>query len=181
MQKMRPLGVTILVILEILSSMLFLLGGVGLMLLDNFIEPQILDIPELQYLTELGIIQLIGLIVIILSLSSLVVSWGLWTGRRWGWTLSLIFAILGGLSGIISLPIGIGNLVLNIFIIWYLLEPHVKAFYGFGFKPQPKSQSELLSSSISSMVYCTRCGAKNSIDDNFCRRCGALLKKANNS
>lgn len=181
---MRPLGITILVLLEILSSTLLFLGGVGLVLLDNYIELQILDLPELQYLTELGLVQVIGFIVIILSLFSLVISWGLWTGRKWAWTLSLVFAILGGISGIISLPIGIGNLILNVFIIWYLLEPHVKAFYGLGFKQQPNlqsSQSEVSSSSISSVVYCTRCGAKNSIDDKFCRRCGNHLKKDSDS
>jgi len=185
MSKKRPLGITALVILEIFSSMFLLFGGVGLILLNNFNEYQIPNIPELQYLMEYGLLQIIGYVLVIISLCSLIISWGLWTGRKWAWTLSFIFAILGGLSGLMSLPEGIGSLILNVFIIWYLMRPHVRSFYDFGLRQltNPLSSQSRTSSSLPQLdvIYCTKCGAKNSIDDNFCRICGNALKNENDS
>jgi hypothetical protein len=151
MQKQsRPRGVSIIAILIIITGVLSLLLGIGLVVIGPFlmnglqttssnlgsqIEPQILGIIFLVF----------GAIWLVLGVANLVMAYGLLKGRGWAWTISIIVLFIGIVIDIVSLSITsvgvfsntgsnlLGNIVgigISAFIVYYLYRPHVKAYFG---------------------------------------------------
>jgi uncharacterized membrane protein HdeD (DUF308 family) len=114
-QQNRPLGVTIIAILMIIVGILSIAGGAILFLLGGFV-------------------------LVAVGIASIVVAYGLWKAKRWAWTITLILSAIGVISGITYLALGkfqgIGNVIINGVIIYYLFRPNVKAFFG---KMQPSA------------------------------------------
>ncbi|MEM2928510.1 MAG: hypothetical protein QXP60_06065 [Nitrososphaerota archaeon] len=139
-KRERPLGVTILAILEAIGGIIYLAGilliGLFLGMMTGFMPE---EIPEMGFFGGfLGMIALVGSIVLlILGLVSFLLAYGLWTGKGWAWTLTLIFSIIGILLGLVSLPVGIITILINVVILYYLTRPHVKAFFGKAPPPAP--------------------------------------------
>jgi hypothetical protein len=139
-KRERPLGVTILAILEAIGGIIYLAGiliiGLFLEMIREFMPGAM---PEAGFLK--GFIELIVLIativLLILGLVSFLLAYGLWTGKGWAWTLTFIFSIIGILLGLISLPSGIISILINVLILYYLTRPHVKAFFGKAPPPIP--------------------------------------------
>ena len=164
MQKQsRPRGVSIIAILIIITGVLSLLLGIGLVVIGPFlmnglqttssnlgsqIEPQILGIIFLVF----------GAIWLALGVASLVMAYGLLKGMGWAWTISIIVLFIGIAVNIISLSTTsagvfcnggsnhLGNIVSGIvgigisaFIVYYLYRPHVKAYFGKT-KPTPSTR-----------------------------------------
>jgi lysylphosphatidylglycerol synthetase-like protein (DUF2156 family) len=137
MSTVRPIGVTILAILEILGGLVELGIGGLLLVAAGFIGGIASQVPEVPNLPGIGgliagIILFIGIVVVILGVLALIIAWGLWTGQGWAWTLALILAIVSLIFSILSLPGGIIGLLIDILILYYLTRPHVKAFFGKG-------------------------------------------------
>ena len=113
--KQRPLGVTIIALLAILGGIAFLVGGLTLILIPL-----------------VGIF--IGSGLFILGLAYFLVAYGLWNGRSWAWTLTLILSGIGIIVGIGSIIVGnIGSIIhtiINAIIIYYLYRPTVKSFFN---------------------------------------------------
>ena len=87
----RPLGVTIIAILQILGNLIVLSGAVLIMMGAALIP-------------FLGAIFLIlGAIMSLFAIFGLVVGWGLWSLKSWAWMVALILNIL--------------NIILNIFSV----------------------------------------------------------------
>jgi uncharacterized membrane protein (DUF2068 family) len=109
-QKQRPLGVTIIAILMIISGIALISTGAVLLVVG------------------------IGVVPIALGIASFVVAYGLWEGKRWAWTITLIISVISIISAIVSLAYGgygaIINIIINAIIIYYLYRPNVKAFFG---------------------------------------------------
>jgi uncharacterized membrane protein HdeD (DUF308 family) len=109
-QKHRPLGVTIIAILTAVGGIVFLTSGVVLLLIG------------------------IGVIFLVIGVAFLVVAYGLWKGKGWAWTITLILSVIGIILAIISLAIGNAGAIISIIIhgvvIYYLYRPNVKAFFG---------------------------------------------------
>jgi hypothetical protein len=116
MQKDRPLGVTILSILAILGGIGFLISGSAAFALVPLA----------------GII--IGGALILIGLAYFVMAYGLWKGKKWAWTITLILSIIGIILGILSLFGGnmgaIFQILINAIVIYYLYRPNVKAYFG---------------------------------------------------
>lgn len=108
-------------ILNALGGIMTLLGGVTA-----------IGVTSTGIFASLGII--VGGFAIIIGLFQLIIAWGLWTGKKWAWFLALIFGILGVIFGILGLigggMTGIVSLLINAIIVYYLLRPEVKAFFG---------------------------------------------------
>lgn len=118
--KVRPLGVTILAVLNALSALSFIFIGVGM-----------IAVTATGILAGLGII--LGGFVILIGVVQLLIAFGLWKGWGWAWFVALIFGILGIIFGLLSLTsglTGILGLVINIVIVYYLFQPRVKAYFG---------------------------------------------------
>ena len=109
-ERYRPLGVRLISILTVIGRIAFL--GIGTILI------------------VIGI----GLGFIILGIAYFVMAYGLWNGRRWAWTITLIISGIGVIVGIASIIIGnfgsIISIIINSAIIYYLYRPDVKTFFG---------------------------------------------------
>ena len=109
-QKHRPLGVTIIAILTVIGGLIFLGSGLVLLIVG------------------------IGVILLALGIAYLVMAYGLWQGRGWSWTITLILMVIGIIVAIASIVAGNGasivSIIIHAVVIYYLYRPNVKAFFG---------------------------------------------------
>jgi len=126
----RPTSVTVLVALQILVGVLALLSGaaalfVRILLPEAF--PQIRPFHATLFVA--------GVVFVVFAVLDFVVAYGLWTGKKWGWVLSLVLSILGVISAVFSLFLRprVGQflaLLIDLAIILYLMQPRVQAYFG---------------------------------------------------
>lgn len=140
----RPLGVTILAILEILYGILVLLGALGLFAVTAFIgSQQFLDMlgPNVpQWLIDAGptVFAVLAVVLLIMALIAFLLGWGFLKGKHWAWVLGIIFTVLNILGSVVSAVFS-GSLVsiatlgfsilIPVLILIYLLLPHTKAWF----------------------------------------------------
>jgi hypothetical protein len=124
----RPLGVSILAVLQVV-------GGLG----DVFIGILLLflGLPGGGLAADASL--LLGILALSLGILSFILAFGLWTGKGWAWTLGVIGATIGLILGVLGiLVIGIQPLsltylipiVLYALILAYLNTNGVRAFFG---------------------------------------------------
>ena len=131
MQITRPLGVTLLAILHVLQAVLALIIGLVLVTLGAYLLPFLTRMP--RFARHPGLLGVIGGIAIVVALLYLLMSYGLWTGKGWALTISLILAGLGVIISLIGLiargAVGsVITLILDAVIIYYLTRNNVKSF-----------------------------------------------------
>ena len=105
----RPLGVTILAILQILGGILMLLGGMLGMII-------ILVFP---------ILGIIFVVMLVIGIIELFVGYGLWGMKSWAWTWAMVINILNIILYIIQLDIV--GLIIPLIIVIYLNQPDIKS------------------------------------------------------
>jgi len=155
MSVARPDGVKVLTLLFIIGGILFLVsaafGG-------YFFEATIL-----------------GLIAII----SFGIAYGLWHGRRWARTATMILAIVGLVVSLmftlILWPLGIVGIIIETTVIYYLTRPHVKNFFGKGAVAAPALRPTFPSPDEYGTIRCSNCGHVNPDNFNYCGKCGTPL------
>lgn len=124
-EKTRPLGVTIIAILIVISGVLILLAGIGLVAIGPII----------------GLVFVVsGAVSLAVGIAYLVMAYGLLKGRGWAWIISTIVLIIGIILQIISIPRTIASgsslsgdvisIAISVFILYYLYRPHVKSYFG---------------------------------------------------
>lgn len=135
----RPTGVTIIAILNIISGIIMIVGGVGLAAIGSVLPAMTTLNPNAGGQTALvGLLGAggiaVGAILIILGIISFIVAWGLLKGQAWAWTVTLILSIISIITGIVSLVGGNAGAIVNVIIagvvIYYLYRPHVKTYFG---------------------------------------------------
>lgn len=173
----RPFGVTLLAILHLLQAVLFFLGGIALIAIGAIVARSMFGIHRFLG----GATSLIGVVLVVLGLLYLGLALGLWMGKGWAWTLSLIIAALGVIISLLSLLRGrvvtFLVLILDIVILYYLLTPRVRTFFGQYKTPAPGVAAQASSQSTigSGPRYCPNCGAPVQTDEKFCLHCGKPL------
>ena len=147
----RPLGVTILAVLGFLLAAYLIVLGVAVttrMPIAEFMMRETSLSPEA-----------LAAVLLVLGGIVFLVGWGLWTGRRWAWWVVVVLQALrmlggfvsilqdflrlqgaaqyGGIMGRLMLAEAAGALVahfilllIDVTILYYLFEPHVKGFFG---------------------------------------------------
>lgn len=126
----RPVGITILAILEILIGIVGFSASLGIIGFSAFFS----TLPRVgSLLGTFGLI--IGGVILFFSLIWLGTGMGFLHGRGWSWTLGMIFSILSLVGAIGALTIGlitggIGGLIFWGLILYYLTRTHVKVFFG---------------------------------------------------
>lgn len=118
--KTRPVGVTILAVLEIISGIVGVVGGLFLASFSGMMDMDFLG----------AMAGVVGGVLVALGLASFVLAWGLLQGKSWAWTLTLILTIIAVIFDLPSLNV-IG-LIIEAIILYYLFRPHVKAYFGKG-------------------------------------------------
>ena len=159
----RPIGVTIIAILTIISGILLLLSGVALAALGAFVSVNPVDTTTSSSnigAQFIGIISAaVGGVLLVIGIGYLVMSYGLLKGKGWAWTITIILIIIGIVIQIVSTSVGsvftaslnnasnatlriVGSIIgiaINIVILYYLYRPHVKAYFGKATQQQPTS------------------------------------------
>ncbi len=166
----RPTGVTVLAILEILGGLAGL--GFGAALIGN--------VSTLR--------SALGALALIFGILALVLGIGFLGGKGWAWTLGIVVGVLNIITSLVQTAIGFYNSIIGIIfpiiIIYYLMRPHVKAFFGkgpamaAGMQPPPMMSSSMTmgSAPMGSMgTTCKNCGASIPAGATRCPSCGASL------
>ena len=154
METRRPTGVTVIGALNLIGGIIMLVFGAFLVLAAAVI-PNLSSLSQdaadqlERQLAPSGIpIQLLGVVLgaiagvmIALGISSIIVAMGLFKGKGWAWTITMILSFIGIAVAAISMAFGnwggIVNLAINGVILYYLFRPNVKAYFGKGQIPQP--------------------------------------------
>jgi hypothetical protein len=155
--KSRPLGVTIIAILDIIGGAFMLIFGIGLITLGAVLPtlpPSVFNQTDIQgnltaaqipippsdspmalqsFLGGLGIA--FGAVLIALAIVSFIVAYGLLKGKGWAWTVAIILSIISMVWNAITLVTaanfgGIISIIISGIILYYLFRPHVKAYFG---------------------------------------------------
>jgi hypothetical protein len=128
----RPLGVTIIGIVGILVGCLALLAGLAVTVFGIAFIPNIGDFGGLLSAFG-GLISVVGIIVVFAAVVELIVCWGLLSRKYWAWLVALIFEVLGiigSLGTLMGSPVAaLPGLAIGAVVIWYLLQPHVRAWF----------------------------------------------------
>lgn len=142
-QRQRPIGVTILAILEILAGILALVASLGMFAASALVGTGDLwsqlnetgqQIP--QFLIDSGstIFLGLGVVFLVIAIVAFILAWGFLKGKKWAWWLGVIFAVLQIISGAFSLLTsgvsGIVSLVIPILILVYLMMASTKAWFN---------------------------------------------------
>ncbi|MHA1577343.1 MAG: hypothetical protein ACTSU3_08265 [Candidatus Thorarchaeota archaeon] len=104
----RPLGVTILAILQLLGGILGIFAGIAIVII----------IPLLLTL-------ILGAVLLITGLLGLIVGWGLYTMKSWAWMLAMILNIINIIVAIIGFDLI--SLIIPVIIVIYLNQPDIKS------------------------------------------------------
>jgi zinc ribbon protein len=187
----RPTGVTVLAILEILGGLAGLVGGAALIGVAALVSsanfatlyPQLAGIGSVSTL-----LYALGALALIFGILGLVLGIGFLGGKGWAWTLGIVVGVLNIVVSIAETAIGFSSniigIIFPIIIIYYLMRPHVKAFFGkgpamaAGMQPPPMMSSSMPmgSAPIGSMgMTCKNCGASIPAGATRCPSCGANL------
>jgi hypothetical protein len=118
----RPTGVTILAILEIILGILYGLVGLLFLVATSFIA-------EYAYSMLGSMSSSTGAVLLIFALLRFVLAWGFLSGQGWSRIMGLVLAALGALTGLLTLPLGLIDLILNGLIIYYLTRPYVIDYF----------------------------------------------------
>ena len=128
----RPFGVTLLAVLQVVLGILELLGAFVVAFV-SFVIPEIF--PHVRFFAPRSMGS--GLVLAAFAFIEFVLAYGLWKGKGWAWIGSLIFAVIGLVFSAFTLfmraRVGeIIALVLNLVIMYYLMQPRVQSYFGKG-------------------------------------------------
>ena len=74
-----------------------------------------------------------GVAILTLGIAYFVVAYGLFRGKGWAWTVTVVLSCIGIALGLVSVVNrhldGIFNILINAFIFYYIYRPHVKSFF----------------------------------------------------
>ena len=117
--KERPLGITILGALWIILGLLYFAIGMGFAFMGVVLS---------------GLLGTLGGVFVLIGIVDFVLGVGCFMAWPLIWTVSVAFTVLHIIIGIVSLlTTGIGallGLIIPFIILYYLLQPHVKAYFG---------------------------------------------------
>ncbi len=121
----RPTGVAILAILEAFVGVYYLITGFGEFVAAAVIRS--LALSGISHDVMAMIPRVLGTMLIIVGLLSILLAWGIWTGKGWARMVALVFAIVAIILSLISLHFV--GLVIDVIIVYYLTRPNVKQFF----------------------------------------------------
>jgi hypothetical protein len=172
----KPTGVSVLTVLTIIGGMVELLAAAF------FVVVASISLSWLGLLAGLGtggiMFSLFSLGLLVWGLVSLFLSYGLWNGRHWAWTWTMIFAIIGLVASIVTIVAGIGiiGIAFNAIIVYYLTRARVKTFFEETVLPvAPTIPTDKWPSPSVGQSFCPHCGRRLGGNDVYCPSCGSSL------
>jgi len=142
----RPVGVTILAIIDYLSAVFLILAGLGFVLGGGMVATILSQNSQLSSQIPAGLLGSLGVGVgigfFIGAAICALLGWGLWGLKNWARIITIILLVLDALLAVLGvlfslMHFSIGSIIWNGFwlaiyglIIWYLLQPNVKRAFG---------------------------------------------------
>jgi hypothetical protein len=139
----RPVGVTVIAVLDFVGAGFCVLAGLGMMLGGGFIATMMSQ--QQAGAAGAGLVGVLGAAAGVFFLACAAIAallgWGMLKLKSWARIVTIILAVLGAVGALFALfgvlahfaAIGVFfvlcRLALNGWIIWYLLQPHVKAAF----------------------------------------------------
>lgn len=112
----RPLGVTIISVLQMLSAIVLIFGGYTALVLG----------------AALGLfgflVSILGGALLIFGILGFIIGWGLFTLKSWAWMIAFILNLLSVIFALLSFDII--SLIFPLIIVIYLNQGEVKAAFG---------------------------------------------------
>jgi hypothetical protein len=149
-----PIGVAIIAVLNIISGIILLITGLGLIALgtivpgmpppsafeqsQNMTDPADIDLSDVSPRVFEAVVVAIGGIITAVGVVSFIVAYGLLKGMGWAWTLTVVLPIISILLNAISLQENLGGIVCVIIsgiILYYIYRSPVKSYFGRGSSP----------------------------------------------
>lgn len=137
----RPVGVTVLAVIDGLVALLLALMGIATFFLGQLIVGEMrADAEMVEFLDQLppGVLdtfpKVLGGIFLVMALGNAAIAVGLWTLKSWAWYLNLglqALGIFGNLGGLLLLsPISLASVAFSGFYIYYFLQPPVQEAFA---------------------------------------------------
>ena len=143
----RPVGVTILAILDFLGGLFCLLGGIGMIAGGGFMATILSQQGQggaggAGFLAGLGAVA--GVVFFVLAAIDFLLGWGMWKLKNWARMITVVFAAIGAVLQLIGLVGLLAHfnvfafvwtlfvLAIEVLIVWYLLKADVKAAFTEG-------------------------------------------------
>ena len=124
----RPTGVTILAILELIVGIILVVGAIAIGAIASMGGHSMFGV----MVSAIG--GFIAAILVILAVLSFIISGALFSGKRWGRTVVIIFSIIDLILNAASITGGngfaVGDIILNLIILYYMWRPHVIAYFN---------------------------------------------------
>jgi hypothetical protein len=139
--RIRPLGVTILAILEILGGLFELLLAFGFFALAALINVADIrnrigtSVPDWVLNNAPVFFGALGVFFLIMGILSLVLAWAFLKGKNWARLLAIIFLVLSIIGSVIGIIGGTSlvsvaiSILIPLIIVWYLFRPNVKQWF----------------------------------------------------
>jgi uncharacterized membrane protein (DUF2068 family) len=133
-EKKRPLGVTIVAILMVITGIILLGSG-------------IFAVSTSGTASQLGgsLLAVTGTVGIILGIAHFVLAWGLFTAKVWAWIITVILAVISIILSIVAIASGgranIVSLIISAIILYYMTRTEVKSYFGRGVRVTNDNES----------------------------------------
>lgn len=148
-QKSRPSGVSVISVLEGVVSFFLLFGGFAFLAVSSFLTAGgWTQIPEEDLLSALeqmpwaasfiglpvfaitsALLLVIGITFIVLASLGFIMTWGLWNGKNWARVITIILSGISVVFSLFSLPGSLLSIIINLTILYYLMQPYIKEYY----------------------------------------------------
>ena len=141
-QVSRPVGITILAILQLIAGIFSLIAAIGMGAISTMGGMQGMTGMTGMYGTHgmpsfgpmaVAFGGFLAVFFAILAVFAFVISGALFSGKRWGRTLVIIISIIDLIIGGVSVgggdAGGIVGMILNLVILYYMWRPHVIAYF----------------------------------------------------
>jgi len=142
----RPGGITLLALAICVFGVILLAGAAELLSATGFVEEYIdLAWKTMGTITNLPpgidlvalvkvVLTAIAVVLIVLGVVNFPLAWGIYSGKGWAWTFSIIVTVIWIVIGVVTLiaVVGVFILMIAVLILYYLYRPNVKEFFGKG-------------------------------------------------
>ncbi len=112
----RPLGVTIIAVLQFISAIVLIFGGYTAVVVG----------------LALGIfgflVTILGGILLFFGIIGFIIGWGLWSLKSWAWMVAFILNLLSVIFALLSFDII--SLIIPLIIVIYLNQGEIKSAFG---------------------------------------------------
>lgn len=130
----RPVGVTILAVLQAVGSIILLFSGFSALSSRSSITQQL---PQSGAPAQGEFVTIFSILLLVVGLISLLLAYGLFKLKGWAWITTLVLQALNAINSVIVVVSSaqerggaVLQLVISLVIVYYLLRPAVKRAFG---------------------------------------------------